>query len=1046
MVTSPGFVRTVAPSGVLGPALAIIAGLLLFGVWGGVAGVQLAQTSRQAGQRTVLAAQGVADGIDATLARFAEQLQAVGAPDFAGGNRVAQITRLLRLQGLLPAGAATFMLRADGKLLAASAPFMRQDADVADAAWFHPALAEPPDRLAPLPLDRPWLGIAAGLVLSRLVVDDAGKPVGLVGAVLPQAALAKRTSPGWLDAGTTTALQVTGDGAVPADQANAALPWATARMLSALRWMGQPAGWAVSVPLRTIDATVLATTSPAAALPVAVLGPPLLLSGAGVLLAWVMGIFALCRRWAGAPPVPAGFGADWQCNLDRRGVVQQAYGTLPTAAADPRGEPLAAVVGLAPGSAAGEQIAMALQHRTAVALRIESAGRAARISLAPGPAGGFVCTGRDITDEVLAIAAREAARRDQDRLLTALGHDIRTPMTSIMGICELLLDGELEQDQRTWLERVFGSCGALLGMMNGLLEVAGDQVGRATSLREPVEVAELMQEVADVLRSQARDKGLELRIRCDDLLRGQWLLDPARLRQVVFNLAGNAVKFTAAGRVEIRASAIETDGQSRLRIAVADTGPGIDPDEREQIFERFKRGRAQEGSGHAGLGLGLALCRENAALMGGSITLESALGVGSEFTFECPAERVSAQNRLLPFAGRTALIVADDNPATRALAGQLGELGLMVETAPDGYLGLALAERLEAQRGAVDLVVLQGSLPGMAGEVFVRRLRGTPFGRRAVLLWVGNGAESAAVDASIPAPPDPYQVAAVARQLLAERPSMEALEPNLSVAPGGRVLLVEDDKANQALLAAALTRRGFAVFTTGNGEEAVRLAGRDTFDAILMDLQMPGLDGFEATRRIRALPGRAATVPIVALTALQGTTVRQRCTEAGFTAVLEKPVNLDRLTACLHRWVGDVAPDRVADPAADGMDYVADVSVAFLEEMVAVVGLDRARACVAEFITGATARCLRLGELVPGWEVGAILRSCEEISGMAETCGALALGELLEEIADAASRDDRPAAEALIARLDTVIARLPHALTACLDDVARRWSRDSKAA
>lgn len=165
--------------------------------------------------------------------------------------------------------------------------------------------------------------------------------------------------------------------------------------------------------------------------------------------------------------------------------------------------------------------------------------------------------------------------------------------------------------------------------------------------------------------------------------------------------------------------------------------------------------------------------------------------------------------------------------------------------------------------------------------------------------------------------------------------------------------------------------------------------------------------------------------------------------------MLEKPVNLDRLSACLRRWVGDVPPDSAAGPVAadgDGMDHVADVSVAFLEEMVAVVGLDRARACVAEFITGATARCLRLGELVPGWEVGAILRSCEEISGMAETCGALALGELLEEIADAASRDDRQAAEALIARLDTVIARLPHALTACLDEVARRWSRGSKAA
>jgi CheY-like chemotaxis protein len=400
----------------------------------------------------------------------------------------------------------------------------------------------------------------------------------------------------------------------------------------------------------------------------------------------------------------------------------------------------------------------------------------------------------------------------------------------------------------------------------------------------------------------------------------------------------------------------------------------------------------------------------------------------------------------MPFAGRTALIVADDDPATRALAGQLGELGLTVETAPDGYLGLALAERLEAQRGAVDLVVLQGNLPGMPGEVFVIRLRRTPFGRRAIVLWLGAGADGADVDATI-ASPDPYQVAGVARQLLAERPTLDVLEPDVAVARGGRVLLAEDDKANRTLLSAALTRRGYAVFTASNGEQAVRLASRDSFDAILMDLQMPGLDGFEATRRIRAMAGRGATLPIIALTALQGARLRQRCAEAGFSAVLEKPVNLDRLTTALSRWIGSPDAEGQADTgSADAADYVADVSVAFLEEMVAVVGLDRARACVTEFVNEAVPRCRRLGELLPGWEVDAILRSCEEISGMAETCGALALGELLEEIADAASRDDRESTERLIGRMDVVIARLPRAMTACLDDIASRWPRGSKAA
>ena len=252
---------------------------------------------------------------------------------------------------------------------------------------------------------------------------------------------------------------------------------------------------------------------------------------------------------------------------------------------------------------------------------------------------------------------------------------------------------------------------------------------------------------------------------------------------------------------------------------------------------------------------------------------------------------------------------------------------------------------------------------------------------------------------------------------------------------------MEDDKANRTLLAAALSRRGFAVFTAGDGEEALRLAARDSFDAILMDLQMPGLDGFETVRRLRAQPGHTAVLPIIALTALQGGSLRQRCEEAGFTSLLEKPVNLERLTACLERAIGGGLP---AD--ASGFDYVADVALAYLEEMVAVVGMDRARACVEEFISDATARCRGLAELLPGWEVDAILRCCETISGRAETCGAFALGELLEEIADAASHGDRETAAGLLPRLDAVVARLPAAMAACLDDIDRRWPRGSKAA
>ena len=293
------------------------------------------------------------------------------------------------------------------------------------------------------------------------------------------------------------------------------------------------------------------------------------------------------------------------------------------------------------------------------------------------------------------------------------------------------------------------------------------------------------------------------------------------------------------------------------------------------------------------------------------------------------------------------------------------------------------------------------------------------------MIWLGEGGETAKVDAIVPAPADPYQVASLAQQLLAQRSPFEVLEPMASAARGGRILVVEDDKVNQSLLVAALSRRGFSAFVANDGDEAVRLASRDSFDAILMDIQMPERDGFEATRRIRSLSGRAATIPIIALTGLKGPVMRKRCAEAGFhrgAGEADQPRSAGYDVAALaSRWrIGAVAARRM--PQCSGrsarrsapQDYAADVSQVFLEEMVAVVGMERARACVAEFVADASARCMRLSELLPGWEASAIVRNCEEISGLAETCGAIGLGEVLEEIADAVTRNDRSRAETLV--------------------------------
>ena len=1071
----------VSPLRLISRSVALLAAaLLLIGGWGLTAFLQTAQVARDALGELTVSASAVAASVDVPLEHFADMTDVFRATDLQSPDRVALTSRLLRLQGALTPVGATFALSSTGQLLAASSPFAASDISVADTDWFQRAIA---DNALPLALQRAdsWLRPGPAVVLTRVVRDPAGKPAGVIGAVLRLEDLGRLIGHTWLGPGVSVEFRGLDGVSILPIQPAASLPpsspgqddwqWSRHLLSGANRLLGIPAQLSVSEPLRMVDVAITARMDTDIALKNHWLGTRALgILGAYLLAVWVTCIaLAVSSKSNNRPgaPLPIGFGADWQVDLDKRGCITATHGFAPDRLREAIGQPLLSALGIGSTEPAATQIADSLDARSRhdgiqVTIAEDGQERIHRLSIEPRPDGRFVCVGRNITTETrlavkleAAASASQAAEeeastvaRDRDRVLTALGHDVRTPMNSIMGICSLLLDSELEHEQRIWLERIRASCEALLAMLNGLLEIASGEVGGAGLQLDEVDVIALVQEVTDTLQPQARDKGLELKTRYDDLLRGQWMADPTRLRQVLFNLIGNAIKFTASGHVEVRASTVTDEaGVTSIKLAVSDTGPGIAPDDRSRIFERFKRGREHESSGHAGLGLGLALCRENAVLMGGSLTVESALGVGSEFTFEFPAERLAGAMRNQRLAGRTALLVGDEDAKARTIAGQLGDAGVMVETAPDGYLGLALAERIEAQRGALDLVIVQGKLIGMAAEVFVLRLRDTGFGRRAVTIWLGDGGETAKVDAVVPAPSDPYQVASLAQQLLAQRSPFEVLEPMAPTARGGRILVVEDDKVNQSLLVAALSRRGFSAFVANDGDEAVRLASHDSFDAILMDIQMPHRDGFEATRKIRGMSGRVATIPIIALTGLKGPVMRKRCAEAGFTAVLEKPINLDRLGSTLRRWLpgGASARDAIAAPpreegTAQVDDYAADVSQVFLEEMVAVVGMERARACVADFVADASARCMRLGELLPGWEASAIVRNCEDISGLAETCGAIGLGEVLEEIADAVTRNDRSRAEVLVERLERVTSRLGPAMAACLDDIARRWT------
>jgi len=1073
------------------PLLLWLIGLaLMAAICGGLAGFETLRAEEHAATELRLSASAAATATDTPLKLFVHRANTFRPADFVASDRLGATARLIRLQNAIPDATAIFMVNAAGQLLAASAPFPVGESDVSNSQWFHRALAGPAGILTIERVDASWLRLGPTVIVTMPLVQPSATPVGLVGMVLPVENLRALAMPPWLSPQITLRLRnAEGQDLLDPPSEGPALgvagavepnAWQSRILLSIAELTGQPRAVHLVVPLQSTTATVDATIDLGAVLGSTwhTLRLRLGLLGLGFIGLWLV-LFGLYfagrahgRQARATLDIP--FGIDWTASVDEEGRLSELAGIAPVIFRQGIGTPFLSLI----CPAEVEDIGFA-RLETAFAARLSATDITVAVANKEGPAefhslsvslnplgGHFRVRGRNITGEVRSAQAESeaaAARtetntmaRERDRVLAAVGHDVRTPMNSILGICSLLLAGDMEDEHRSWIEKIRGSCDALLAMLNGLLEVASSAAGQAELQIDEVDVVGLIRDVAEVFVPQAQDKNLTFHTRIDELLAGLWYVDPTRLRQVLFNLLGNAIKYTSNGSVELRAAAIvDAEGRTVVRITVSDTGPGIPPEDRGRIFERFKRGRNEDSEG---LGLGLALCRENAALMNGTLMLETSHGVGSEFTFEFPSGRVAVQAS--PFVGRTALILGFDATTRERVRGHFGRLGFHAETADDGFTGPGVAARVAARHNALDLVVLDAALIGIPAEIVVARLRSTPFGREAAIIAVippdlESENISVHVDATIPASNDLSMISSTAAKLLGEQNSLDLVAPNTRRLSGGRILVVEDNKVNQSLLTAALSIRGFSAFVASNGQEAVRLASYDSFDAILMDLQMPGTDGFEATRYIRAMPGRAGTVPIIAITAFSGALIRKRCLEAGFTGVLEKPVNLDHLGRCLHRWIGDSSLENDQFASANSEDLKKaeepkpelseiDIVDAFLACMIEDIGLARTRACLTEFVTDATTRCQHLRELLPGWEAESIGRTCHDIAPLAANFGAVTLSDALEELALAAHNDAREAAERLVSTIEILTSKLAPTMFARLDFIAT--SIDRKAA